>query len=174
MNLASLVLSIIAIIVAVCAFVFRKPGPMGPQGIAGPQGEPGKTGPQGEPGLNGSNGNDGKPGKDGRPFHIEKVYKSYEELLRGYETDNLDNGMYVTINSNVEDPYNAQLFERTSDGYRYIVDMSGARGATGADGATIIKEVGDISGKDIQRLIAELPVLEIPNTEVVLKDAILS
>lgn len=171
MNLASLVLSIIAIIVAVCAFVFRKPGPMGPQGIAGPQGEPGKPGPQGAPGLNGK---DGKPGKNGRPFHIEKVYKSYEELLRGYENDNLNNGMYVTINSNVEDPYNAQLFERTSDGYRYIVDMSGARGATGADGATIVKEVGDISAKDIQRLIAELPVLEIPNTEVVLKDAILS
>ena len=162
MNLVSLVFSIIAIIVAVCAFVFRKPGPMGPQGIPGPQGDRGKTGPQGEPGFN---------GKDGRPFHIEKVYNSYEELLRGYEKDNLDDGMYVTINSNVEDPYNAQLFEHTSDGYRYIVDMSGARGATGE---TIIKGVGDISAKDIQRLIAELPVLEIPNTEVVLKDAILS
>lgn len=174
MNLLSLVLSIIAIIIAVCAFVFRKQGPIGPQGIAGPQGEPGKTGPQGEPGVNGNDGKPGKPGKpgkDGRPFHIEKVYKSYEDLLQGYEKDNLDNGMYVIINSNVEDPYNAQLFERTPDGYHYIVDMSGARGA---DGATIVKEVGDISAKDIQRLIAELPVLEIPNTEVVLKDATLS
>ena len=168
MNIITLVLSIIAIIIAISAIVFRKPGPMGPQGNVGPQGEPGKMGPQGEPGLNGM---DGKPGKDGRPFHIEKVYKSYEELLKGYENDNLENGAYVIINSNVEDPYNAQLFERTSDGYRYIVDMSGARGA---DGATIIEQVGNISAKDIQRLLSELRILEIPNTEIKAKDVFLS
>lgn len=165
MNIISLVLSIIAIIIAISAIVFRKQGPMGPQGNVGPQGEPGKMGPQGEPGLNGMDG------KDGRPFHIEKVYKSYEELLKGYENDNLENGSYVTINSNVEDPYNAQLFERTSDGYRYIVDMSGARGA---DGATIIEQVGNISAKDIQRLLSELRILEIPNTEIKAKDVFLS
>ena len=165
MNIISLVLSIIAIIIAISAIVFRKPGPMGPQGNVGPQGEPGKMGPQGEPGLNGMDG------KDGRPFHIEKVYKSYEELLKGYENDNLENGSYVTINSNVEDPYNAQLFERTSDGYRYIVDMSGARGA---DGATIIEQVSNISAKDIQRLLSELRILEIPNTEIKAKDVFLS
>lgn len=74
MQLATLILSILAVIIAVLSFVFRKPGPQGPQGETGLRGIPGEDG---HDGLDGMNGKDGVTPK----FKIEKgvLRVSYNE-----------------------------------------------------------------------------------------------
>lgn len=66
----AIILSIIALAVAICSFIFRKPGPQGPQGPVGPQGD---RGLRGEDGHDGFDGKDGKDGVDGKPGEIQII-----------------------------------------------------------------------------------------------------
>ena len=94
-------------------------GPMGPQG---PQGEQGLQGIQGE---------------KGDPFTIYRTFSSVAEM----EADlTVPDGQFVVIASDVEDPDNARLYVRTSEGYFFITDLSGAQGFKGDPGVSITHE----------------------------------
>ena len=106
-------------------------GPQGIQGKQGPQGIQGETGPRGPQGLQGVQG---PKGDTGEGFSISKVYASYDAMQSGWKTDGVKVGGFVVIGSDVEDPHNAELYVKASDGYSLIADMSGATGVKGEQG----------------------------------------
>ena len=57
-------------------------------------------------------------------------------MQAGWKTDGVKVGGFAVISSNVEDPHNAELYVKTSNGYSLIADMSGATGVKGAQGPT--------------------------------------
>jgi len=61
MQIVSLIIAVIALAIAICSFIFRKPGPQGPIGPKGPRG------------IAGEDGHDGENGKDGKPGEIQIV-----------------------------------------------------------------------------------------------------
>lgn len=91
-------------------------GPEGPRGIQGPVGPQGPQGPQ------------------GNPFQISKIYNSVVEMQEGYDTDGLSIGALVLISTDIETSENAQLYVKAETEYRFLVDMSGARGIQGPEG----------------------------------------
>ena len=106
-------------------------GPQGIQGKQGPQGIQGETGPRGPQGLQGVQG---PKGDTGEGFSISKVYASYDAMQAGWKADGVKVGGFAVIGSNVEDPHNAELYVKASDGYSLIADMSGATGVKGEQG----------------------------------------
>lgn len=108
-------------------------GPQGVQGKQGPQGIQGETGPRG---LQGVQGVQGPKGDTGEGFSISKVYASYGAMQAGWKVDGVVVGGFAIISSNVEDPHNAELYVKTSNGYSLIADMSGATGVKGEQGPT--------------------------------------
>lgn len=108
-------------------------GPQGVQGKQGPQGIQGETGPRG---LQGVQGIQGPKGDTGEGFSISKVYASYGAMQAEWKTDGVNVGGFAIISSNVEDPHNAELYVKTSNGYSLIADMSGATGVKGEQGPT--------------------------------------
>lgn len=106
-------------------------GPQGVQGKQGPQGIQGETGPRGPQGIQGPQG---PKGDTGEGFTISKVYASYEAMQAGWKVDGVAVGGFAVISSNVEDPHNAELYVKTSNGYSLIADMSGATGVKGEQG----------------------------------------
>lgn len=106
-------------------------GPQGVQGKQGPQGIQGETGPRG---LQGIQGPQGPKGDTGEGFTISKIYASYEAMQAGWKVDGVAVGGFAIISSNVEDPHNAELYVKTSNGYSLIADMSGATGVKGEQG----------------------------------------
>ena len=106
-------------------------GPQGVQGKQGPQGIQGETGPRGPQGVQGAQG---PKGDTGEGFSISKVYASYEAMQAGWKTDGVKVGGFAVIGSDVEDPHNAELYVKASDGYSLIADMSGATGVKGEQG----------------------------------------
>ena len=115
-------------------------GPQGPRGATGPQGSKGERGPQGVQGETGPRGPQGiqgpqgPKGDTGEGFTISKVYASYEAMQAGWKVDGVAIGGFAIISSNVEDPHNAELYVKTSNGYSLIADMSGATGVKGEQG----------------------------------------
>lgn len=119
-------------------------GPQGPkgdrgeQGPQGPQGEQGAQGPQGPQGLKGDKGDtgaDGAKGDKGDPgegFSIFKTYASVE--LMEADAANVDEGKFVLIASEVDDPDNAKLYVKAGPGFSFITDLSGAQGVQGQKG----------------------------------------
>lgn len=66
----------------------------------------------------------------GKNFSIYKTYESVEMMQA--DLSNVPEGEFVLIsNDNMEDVDNAKLYVRTSSGFNYLVDMSGAMGFTG-------------------------------------------
>ena len=108
-------------------------GPQGLQGKQGPQGIQGETGPRGPQGVQGAQG---PKGDTGEGFSISKVYASYDAMQAGWKSDGVKVGGFAVIGSNVEDPHNAELYVKASDGYSLIADMSGATGVKGEQGPT--------------------------------------
>ena len=106
-------------------------GPQGIQGKQGPQGIQGETGPRGPQGVQGVQG---PKGDTGEGFSISKVYSSYDAMQAGWKSDGVKVGGFAVIGSNVEDPHNAELYVKASDGYSLIADMSGATGVKGEQG----------------------------------------
>lgn len=82
-------------------------------------------GTPGQPGVKGDKGD------TGAPF---SVYATYATIaLMEEDKLNIPDGSFLVIQSNVNDPDNAKLYERTDSevsGFKYICDMSGAAGAT--------------------------------------------
>ena len=129
-------------------------GPTGRTGSTGPTGSPGERGIQGLQGPTGPKGRDGDvsfdeltpeqramlkgpTGEAGAPFSIERIYHSIAEMNAGFPTDGVPYGKYVIISTtDVDDPDNAKLFIKDTTAYRFVVDMSGARGGVGIQGPT--------------------------------------
>ncbi len=66
----------------------------------------------------------------GKNFSVYKTYESIAAMQA--DLSNVMEGEFVLIsNDNMEDPDNAKLYVRTSSGFNYLVDMSGAKGFTG-------------------------------------------
>ena len=179
MNIAiiSLVLASIAMAIAIIAFVmFSKlegiPGPRGlagaqglrgetgPQGPVGPKGDPGTSGPQGP---QGPRGDKGEPGKDGqtivKTLTFHSSYSSIKEMLA--DVNNIPNDVLVVISSSVEDPDNAAVYQKTTDGLKFIADLSGAPGDA------------KLTPEGIQKVLAQLDELNLPHTILVGKDFII-
>jgi hypothetical protein len=107
MAVATLIISILALLCGVFALVFKRVGPQGERGAVGPQGPQGEPGPKGDTGEKGADGKNGKNGKDGKDGAV------------------------------------------------------GPQGPKGEDGASVIKEIGDLSGEDVVKLLSALEVVNL-------------
>lgn len=77
----------------------------------------------------------GPQGPIGEGFSIYKTYTSIE--LMNEDADNVPVGKFVLITSNVEDPDNAKLYVKNSEGtFSFETDLSGATGIQGPVGPT--------------------------------------
>ena len=112
------------------------------KGVGNLRGEMGATGPQGATGAT---------GPAGAPFTIYKTYSTI--ALMEADFDNVPDGSFVAIQSNVEDPDNAKLYLRGNSEFTFITDMSGAtgihgdKGDTGDDGKAGAQILLSISGR---------------------------
>lgn len=92
--------------------------------------------------IKGADGANGTKGEKGDPFAVAKTFASVQEMEDGFETDEIAEGSFVIISSNVEDEDNAKLYVKGAEAYSFITDLSGATGIKG-DTGTI--EVGTVS-----------------------------
>ena len=90
---------------------------------------------KGEPGQPGK---DGAQGPAGKGFNIVKTYPSVAEMNAQFASDNIAEGDFVAIASKngAEDPENAQVYMRSGNSMKFIVDLSGATGIQGPAGKT--------------------------------------
>ena len=89
---------------------------------------------RGEMGATGPAGATGAQGPAGAPFTIFKTYSTI--ALMEADFNNVPDGSFVAIQSNVEDPDNAKLYLRGTSEFTFITDMSGATGIHGDTGET--------------------------------------
>ena len=68
-------------------------------------------------------------GQNGTPFYFAKTYSSIADMEADFETDNVDFGEYVAISSESID--NGKLFEKTTEGFKFLFKMSGKDGVNG-------------------------------------------
>lgn len=97
----------------------------------------GATGATGATGEKGDTGATGATGDTGDPFIIYKTYASVSAMEA--DAGNVPEGMFVAIQSNVEDPDNAKLYLKGASEFSFVTDMScatGLKGDTGAKGDT--------------------------------------
>ena len=112
-------------------------------------------------------GKTGGQGPKGDPFGVSKVYHSIDEMNAGFATDGLPEGSFVMIETgNVEDADNAKVYVKESDGYHFIVDLSGSPGIKGADGYTPIKGKDYFTPDDISEIVQEV-INTLPNGDEV-------
>ena len=122
-------------------------GPEGPQGEQGIQGEKGDTGEKGPQGQQGEQGIQGPKGEKGDPFEVAKTYSSIEEMNSSFSTDEISEGKFVMIVSNVEDEDNAKLYVKGTDSYTFVTDLSGAQGIKGDKGEQGPQGIQGIQGE---------------------------
>lgn len=131
-------------------------GPQGPQGIqglkgdAGEKGDKGDKGDKGEQGIQGEKGEQGEQGIQGiqgvpgKDFSIYKTYPSITEMEA--DKDNVEEGNFVMIASNVEDVDNSKMYVKGSTDFVYLTDLSGATGMKGEQGPQGIQGEQGIQG----------------------------
>lgn len=68
----------------------------------------------------------------GEGFSVYKTYTSIEAMEA--DLDNIPEGKFVLIASNIEDPDNAKLYIRAKDSFKFLTDMSNATGIKGDAG----------------------------------------
>lgn len=131
-------------------------GPQGPQGIQGLKGDTGEKGDKGDKGDKGEQGIQGEKGEQGeqgiqgiqgvpgKDFSIYKTYPSIAEMEA--DKDNVEEGNFVMIASNVEDVDNSKLYVKGSTDFVYLTDLSGATGMKGEQGPQGIQGEQGIPG----------------------------
>lgn len=131
-------------------------GPQGPQGIQGLKGDTGEKGDKGDKGDKGEQGIQGEKGEQGeqgiqgiqgvpgKDFSIYKTYPSIAEMEA--DKDNVEEGNFVMIASNVEDIDNSKLYVKGSIDFVYLTDLSGATGMKGEQGPQGIQGEQGIQG----------------------------
>jgi hypothetical protein len=82
--------------------------------------------------FKGNKGDKGDQGDKGDPFTVYKTYPSILEMES--DADNVPDGQFVVISSNVEDPDNGRLYIKGEEGFSFITDLSGAQGMKGDKG----------------------------------------
>ena len=78
----------------------------------------------------------GPQGLKGDPFTVKKTFESIDEM-ESYDGDDLNDGDFIMISSNVSDEDNAKLYIKTDDGFGFITDLSGTQGMKGEAGRGI-------------------------------------
>lgn len=131
-------------------------GPQGPQGIQGLKGDTGEKGDKGDKGDKGEQGIQGEKGEQGeqgiqgiqgvpgKDFSIYKTYPSIAEMEA--DKDNVEEGNFVMIASNIEDVDNSKLYVKGSTDFVYLTDLSGATGMKGEQGPQGIQGEQGIPG----------------------------
>lgn len=109
------------------------------------KGEKGEQGIQGEQGVQGEQGIQGIQGPRGKDFSIYKTYSSIEEMNN--DAENVEEGNFVMIASDVEDEDNAKLFVKSSTKFNYLTDLSGATGMKGEQGVQGIQGPQGLRGE---------------------------
>lgn len=108
-------------------------GERGPAGPEGQRGQDGSVGPQGIMGFQGVQGPRGEKGERGSPFSIDRTFRTKEEL----EADRTvqEGRMAVVASSNPDtDEDNGRLYVRTTEGWTFLLDLSGVKGIQGPQG----------------------------------------
>ena len=82
--------------------------------------------------LVGPRGPEGKKGEKGDPFTISIIASSLQELMEKYQ--DVAGDTYALISNDIENPENGQLYIMTENGWEFVVDLSGPKGATGEKG----------------------------------------
>lgn len=101
----------------------------------------------------------------GLPFTIAKVYDSIDNLMAGYDSEDVKQGQFAVIDTgSVEDVDTGKLFLKGESAWELIADLSGAqgiRGQTGATGHTPLvtfaagDDIGDVGTPSITQSIAD-------------------
>ena len=120
------------------------PGPVGPVGPQGPKGD------KGEPGI---------PG-----LIPTKFYSSLEAMIDDKNNQDIEINSYVMIVSDPSDTNNAAIYQKVSNGFKFIVDLSGANGADGMKSS--------LTAEDIENIIKKKGKLNLGDVEVYGKDFI--
>ena len=77
----------------------------------------------------------GEKGDRGDGIDIKKAYPSIDAMNAGYDTDGVEIGKFVVIDTgNAEDEDNAKLYVKTETHYMYLTDLSGSQGIQGPQG----------------------------------------
>lgn len=82
--------------------------------------------------LVGPRGPEGQKGERGEPFAIDIIASSVQELVENYQ--DIPGDTYAMISNDIENPENGQLYIMTENGWQFVVDLSGPKGATGEKG----------------------------------------
>lgn len=86
-------------------------------------------------------GDKGDKGDTGEDFHITKTYSSIAEMEA--DINNIEEGDFVIIASNVEDEDNSKLFVKTNSAFKLLTDLSGAQGFKGEKGDAATITIGE-------------------------------
>ena len=108
------------------------------------KGDTGEKGDKGDKGDQGVQGIQGVQGPQGEAFNIYKTYSTIAEM--NADKANVEEGKFVMIVSNVEDPDNAKLYVKGSTDFVFLTDMSGATGIQGPKGEQGIQGIQGIQG----------------------------
>ena len=116
---------------------------------SGSKGEKGEKGDKGDTGEQGVQGIQGVQGPQGEAFNIYKTYSTIAEM--NADKVNVEEGKFVMIVSNVEDPDNAKLYVKGSTDFVFLTDMSGATGIQGPRGEQGIQGIQGERGERGER-----------------------
>ena len=108
------------------------------------KGDTGEKGDKGDKGDQGVQGIQGVQGPQGEAFNIYKTYSTIAEM--NADKANVEEGKFVMIVSNVEDPDNAKLYVKGATDFVFLTDMSGATGIQGPKGEQGIQGIQGIQG----------------------------
>ena len=87
----------------------------------------------------------------GDPFTIKKVYTSVQDMEADFLNPEVVEGSFVLINTNdVQDPDNAKIYVKRSDGFHFLVDMSGAQGFKGKTPQLFFEGATGAAGSDVR------------------------
>lgn len=139
-------------------------GLQGPRGEQGIQGERGPQGIQGEQGVQGEQGIQGPQGVQGEKGDAFSIYKTYGSIaLMEADKNNVPEGSFVMITSNVEDVDNAKLYVKGAVDFSFVTDMSGSQGIQGERGPQGIQgiqgETGPQGPQGIQGIQGVSPIV---------------
>ena len=105
----------------------------------------------------GGKGDTGQTGPAGKDFSIYKTYPSISAMQA--DVNNVPEGSFVMIASNVEDEDNSKLYVKSETNFVYITDMSGATGIQGPQGEKgdkPVKGVDYFTQQDIDSMVSEI------------------
>lgn len=109
----------------------------------------------------------------GDAFTYKKEYSSIEEMEADLGTADVKIGEYVLINTgDVEDPDDAKVYLKTSNGWKFIVDLSGMQGMQGWSAYEVAVKNGFIGTEADWLQSLKQPALDAAEEALAAKDAV--